>query len=506
MRSLKPAPDTSRSWRVLTSTALVLVAVAVFVAAFLWLFLGGSRTVVLASHDTEVRPTLDSTAVVRTGPLLPDFRLPTDGPIGVEIRLGKTEAESPEELIQRYAFIASDPTAQLAKLEGVVQDMALKAALRAAALGLAPVAVWLLLGPHRRGELFRGLRTRRGLVGFALLALLPALLWQPWESREDTQDEQRGWEPLSTFMSGLPLPEGAERIEIRTSPTTIGTKRLLQSALDTYEKSKEFYDDAQADAEALDLREPQDDETVAILVSDRHDNIGMDRVARAIGDAAGATVVLDAGDDTSTGEPWEAFSLDSLNRSFDDLERIGVAGNHDHGPFVVDYLADLGWTMLDGETVDVDGLGPVLGVHDPRSSGFGDWRDQTGLTFAEVEQRLADEACAAEERISTLLVHDTNIGSEALDRGCVDLVVGGHVHVQTGPDPVTGPDGAVGYSFTNGTTGGAAYAIAVGSKPRRDASVSLVTYRDDRPVGVQWVRLRTDGRFVVSDFEPLDLR
>lgn len=505
MRSRKPAPEASRSWRLLTGTALVLVALGVFLTAFLWLFLGGSRTVVLASHDAEVRPTLDSTAVVRTGPLLPDFRIATDSPVGVEIRLGKTEAESPEELIQRYAFIASDPTAQLAKLEAVVTDMALKAALRAAALGLAPIAVWLLLGPHRRGELFRGLRTRRGLVGFALLALLPALLWQPWERREDTQDEQRGWEPLTAFMSGFALPEGADQVEIRTSLTTIGTKRLLQSALNTYEKSKDFYDDAQAAAAELDLRQPREDETVAVLVSDRHDNIGMDRVARAIGDAAGASVVLDAGDDTSTGEPWEAFSLDSLNRSFDDLERIGVAGNHDNGPFVVDYLADLGWTMLNGETVDVDGLGPVLGVHDPRSSGLGDWRDQTGLTFSEVEERLADAACEAEDRISTVLVHDTNMASEALARGCVDLVVGGHTHVQSGPEPVVGPDGQIGHTFINGTTGGAAYAIAVGSKPRRDASVSLITYRDDRPAGVQWVRLRTDGRFVVSDYVPLVL-
>ena len=84
------------------------------------------------------------------------------------------------------------------------------------------------------------------------------------------------------------------------------------------------------------------------LVSDRHDNIGMDAVARAIGDAAGATAVFDAGDDTSSGKTWEAFSLDSVNAAFDDLDRWGVAGNHDHGPFVHDYLDDRGWTMLDG--------------------------------------------------------------------------------------------------------------------------------------------------------------
>ena len=52
---------------------------------------------------------------------------------------------------------------------------------------------------------------------------------------------------------------------------------------------------------AAQLRQPEDGETVAVLVSDRHDNIGMDPVARKVADEAGATVLLDAGDDTSTG-------------------------------------------------------------------------------------------------------------------------------------------------------------------------------------------------------------
>jgi hypothetical protein len=229
----------------------------------------------------------------------------------------------------------------------------------------------------------------------------------------------------------------------------------------------------------------------------------MDRVARAIGEAAGATVVLDAGDDTSTGQPWEAFSLDSLAGTFEDWDRFGVAGNHDHGTFVSTYLADAGWTMLDGEVVDAPWGGTLLGVDDPRSSGLGNWRDESGLSFTEVGTRLADAACDADERISTVLVHDANLGREALARGCVDLVVGGHTHVHSGPDVVDGENGATGYTWTNGTTGGAAYAIAVGSKPRREAEVSLVTYADGRPTGLQLVRLNTDGSWVVGEWAPI---
>ncbi|GAA5135223.1 hypothetical protein GCM10023339_72900 [Alloalcanivorax gelatiniphagus] len=491
----------------LAVVALVALSVALGVMVAVSLFLTSSRTVVLVGHDTVVRPTLGSDAIVETGPLLPDLRFRDVGPVGVTLALGKTEVGSIEELVERYAFIAGDPTAPVGKVQDVVVDMAVSAALRGLGVGLVPIAFFLLLGRHRRGELFRGLRTRQGLVALALLLVLPVLVWQPWESEEETQEEQGGWQTLADLAGpDVALPEEVRDIEIRTGPVTTQSKRLVLSAVDTYDKSKEFYSAAAEGAAELDLRAAEDGETVALLVSDRHDNIGMDRVARAIGEAAGATVVLDAGDDTSTGQPWEGFSLDSLQSAFDDWERFGVAGNHDHGPFVSTYLADLGWTMLDGETVDAPWGGTLLGVDDPRSSGLGSWREESGLSFTEVGDRLADAACAAAEDgepVSTVLVHDANLGREALARGCVDLVLGGHTHVQAGPTEVAGEDDSTGYSWTNGTTGGAAYAIAIGSKPRRDADVSLVTYADGRPVGLQWVRLRTDGSWVVGDWEPI---
>ncbi len=493
--------------RLLVGVALVVLSVTLGLAVAVSLFLTSSRTVVLVGHDTVVRPTLGGDAVVQTGPLLPDLRFRDVGPVGVDLALGKTEVGSIEELVERYALIAGDPTAPIDKVRSVVIDMAVTAALRGVAVGLLPVAVFLLLGRHRRGELFRGLRTRQGAAAGVLLLALPVLVWQPWESRERTQEEQGEWQTLAELAGpDVVLPDEVRAIEVRTGPVTTQSKRLVLSAIDTYDRSKEFYSTAAEGAADLDLRAAEEGETVALLVSARHDNIGMDRVARAIGDRVGATVVLDAGDDTSTGAPWEAFSLDSLTAAFEDWDRFAVAGNHDHGTFVSTYLADQGWTMLDGEVVDAPWGGTLLGVDDPRSSGLGNWRDESGLSFAEMGDRLADAACAAAEdgeRVSTVLVHDANLGDEALDRGCVDLVVGGHTHVQAGPDPVVGDDGAIGYTWTNGTTGGAAYAIALGSKPRRDADVSLITYADGRPIGLQWVRLRTDGSWVVGEWSPI---
>ena len=331
----------------------------------------------------------------------------------------------------------------------------------------------------------------RGCSPLALLLVLPLLVWQPWESREETQEEQGTWQTLAELAGpDVELPEEVRDIEVRTGPVTTQSKRLVLSAIDTYDKSKEFYSTAAEGAADLDVRQPEDGETVALLVSDRHDNIGMDRVARAIGEAAGATVVLDAGDDTSTGQPWEAFSLDSLAAAFDDWDRFGVAGNHDHGTFVSSYLADEGWTMLDGEAVDAPWGGTLLGVDDPRSSGLGSWRDESGLSFTEVGERLADAACAAAddgERVSTVLVHDANLGREALTRGCVDLVLGGHTHVQAGPTEVTGEDGATGLDLDqrHHRRGGVRHRARQQAAPRRRRQPGDVRRRatDRPPVG-----------------------
>jgi hypothetical protein len=307
------------------------------------------------------------------------------------------------------------------------------------------------------------------------------------------------------------VPEEAADVEIESGLVSDGTRRLVQSAVDTYRRSLDFYRALAEQAPELAplLRQPEEGEVVGLLVSDRHDNIGMDPVARAVAAAGGATFLLDAGDDTSTGGSWEAFSLESLDEAFADFDdRYAVTGNHDNGDFVVEHLDRLGFTMLDGEVVEGPGDIRLLGASDVRSSGLGAWRDERGVSFAEQQLLLADLACERDsegERVSTMLVHDANSGRIALERGCVDLVVAGHLHYQVGPERVDGTNGRVGYTYTSGTTGGAAYAVAIGSKLRRDAQVSLVTYADGRPAGIQPVTIRTNGDFVVGDYVPLTL-
>ncbi|MCH1865906.1 metallophosphoesterase [Nocardioides sp. CFH 31398] len=481
------------------------VAVPVAVTAFL----GGSREVELASHDVVVSPTHEPWVTVHSGPVLPDVRVPSPQPVGLDVTLGKTEASTTQELVDRYAFIASQPEGQVDILRGVVVDMAVAAGLRGAVAGAVPVLVWLLVGRARRAELLRRSRTPGGLVVGSGVALAVLLVWQPWAGvpQELTDDER--WEGLQDFVGdAVTVPDGVAEVEVRADVTTTQTRGLIQGAVDTYEQAQGWYEEARDDAADLadELRQPEDDETVVVLVSDRHDNIGMDPVARAVADAGGATGVYDAGDDTSSGRSWEAFSLDSLDAAFRDHDRWAVTGNHDAGPFVPGYLADKGWDVLDGEVVDGPGGARLLGVPDPRSSGYTPDRSAVGPSFDEVRTDLADQVCALDEdgeRVDTLLVHDANLGNAALARGCVDLVLGGHVHSRIGPEAFEGSNGERGVRYTTGTTGGAAYSIAVGSKPRREASVTLLTYRDGAAVGLQWVTLQTTGEFSVGEYVDL---
>ena len=488
----------------LRGLGLAAVWAVMTVATGIAFFLDSERAAVVAGHDTVIRPTLDGYVVVHTGPVLPDLRLDSGRRIGVEVTLGKTNADTLGELVERYALIASQPEGSVARVEGAVGDMARDAAALGALVGLLPVAIWGLLGAARRHELWRAARSRTGVAAFGLAVVAAVVVWEPWEDDESFIGDDQSWIALPIYLGdAVPVPSQLAAVEVRSDTGAIDSRRLIESAVSTYERSRKFYDAAAEAAGALELRQPLEGETVALLVSDRHDNIGMDRVARAIGDRGGATVVLNAGDDTSTGEKWEAFSLDSVSEAFDGYDRFVATGNHDEGDFVADYLGGLGWTVLDGSTEEGPGGGTLIGAPDPRSSGLGNWRDETGLSFSEVGDRFSEELCA-EERVNTVLVHDVNLADDALERGCVDLVVGGHVHVRIGPDAVEADDGAVGYTYTNGTTGGAAYAIAIGSKPRRDAMVSLVTYRDGVPAAIQSVTLQTNGTFEVGEYVELE--
>ncbi len=350
-------------------SVLAWLVVALPVAALT--FVNSSRTTVIASHEAEIQPTFDGWAEISLGPFLPSFRYPTDQRVGAEIVLGKTSLTSYEELVRRYAFLAGQPDGQIAKVGDAVAEMAVEALVVGALVGMVGPGVWFALGSRRRHELTATMRDRlrTGVVVAGVLALAAVIVARPWD-RTSEQLEGIAWQPLADALPDVPIPLDARPLQVDAGLLTEGTRRLVESALDSYQKSSSFYRAAAEEAAGLvdELRRPGEGETVAVLVSDRHDNIGMDPVARAIGDAGGATMLLDAGDDTSSGGSWESFSVNSLADAFEGYDVVAVAGNHDPGDRVVQQYEDSGFTVLDGEPVEVSSPAPSRKVAPPASA------------------------------------------------------------------------------------------------------------------------------------------
>ena len=153
--------------------------------------------------------------------------------------------------------------------------------------------------------------------------------------------------------------------------------------------------------------------------------------------------------------------------------------------------------------VDVEGI-RFLGYSDPRSSGLTAGWSQGSSSITEQGRELTETACE-DGSVSTVVVHSPTTGEEVAKSGCVDLVLSGHLHVQRGPTVLTGEDGRRTVTFTNASTGGAAFAFALGSKLRRQAQTTLITYRDGRPVGLQPVNFNPDGTIQVTPYVPVDV-
>ena len=162
------------------------------------LFLHGSRTTVVAGHDAVVRPSLDGWATLDLGPYLPNVRYPTGGRLGARIDLGKTTADSYPALIQRYAFIASQPEGADPQGPGHAdRPGGRQRRSTARCSGWPRPAVVLLVGRRRWGELraavtVRRARGRRAGGGAGASAGRRA----PLGPRTTSPVEQDTWQPL----------------------------------------------------------------------------------------------------------------------------------------------------------------------------------------------------------------------------------------------------------------------------------------------------------------------
>ncbi len=482
-------------------------------------FLHSERHLTIGAHQAVVSPQVDGHATIDFGPLLPEVRVPVDAPlgVGVNVRLGDSDAVGLEELLQRDAAIAAQPSGEVREVTAAVTDMAAEAALRGLGVGVLTVTVlvlgWRAVGADRRRRIRREMvQPSRGQVagGVAtVVVVVGALVLVSLPERQDAEPAQT-WTAAREVFPELPADPVLDRLQLAQGSATTSSRALVEGALYLYRDSVSFYGALEEQATQVRVREPEDGETTALVVTDRHDNIGMDPVARNIADRAQARLLIDLGDDTSQGGAWETFSINSLARAFKGFDVVSIGGNHDSRRTTKDQ-EKAGFTVLDGDPVEVGGV-RFLGDTDPRGTtltGYTEDAKTRDTALDDQDEELTTTACDADERgerVGVLAVHSWASGRKVAASGCVDLVLTGHLHYQVGPRAIAGPDGRSTTRLTTGTTGGAVLPIALGSSLRRDAQVTIVTFdADGAPVGLQVVTFTPAGVIDVGDYTELPL-
>ena len=500
--------------------AVLAVILAVAVPTTWSLFMQSERYLVIGAHDATVRPVTDGHATLDFGALLPQVRVPIDVPgnIGVAIDLGDSQSAGLEQMLARDAVIASQPEGEIRAVRTAVIGMGTSAAIRGLGLGLlagtAVVLIWTALGARRRDELrLRLSRPSRAQVltvsatGLVVAGSLVAVVVPGGAAGRPTKQ----WVPLTQEFPEVPNDiSGLQRIQLAQGSATSSSRALVEGALYLYRDSVTFYETLEETAQQAVLRVPEEGQTTAIVVTDRHDNIGMDPVVRRIADRAQARMLIDLGDDTGQGASWESFSINSLAREFDGFETVAVAGNHDTDA-VAEQMADQGFTVLGGRPVEVGGV-RFLGASDPRGTKLTGYTEDAATRnsgLAGQDSALRDAACSADEdgdRVGVLAVHSWASASQVAASGCVDLVLTGHLHYQVGPTAIDGPGETTTTRLTTGTTGGAVLPIALGSSLRRQAQVSVVTFDPEGvPVGVQVVSFNPSKVIDVAEYVTLPM-
>ena len=227
-----------------------------------------------------------------------------------------------------------------------------------------------------------------------------------------------------------------------------------------------------------------------VVVSDLHCNVGMARVIRSVVGLAGADVVLNAGDSTVNGTAVESYCVSAFADAVPSGVPLVIAdGNHDSVQTAEQERA-AGARVLDGGVVEVAGI-RVLGDSDPNATRVGIGTLPVGEeTVADAGRRLADVACAEEDGVDLLLVHNPNVGNATLDRGCAPAQISGHLHRRVGPVPV-----GEGVRYVSTSTAGAALGQATIGPLNGVAEITVLRFDPDARefMDQRLVRIHPDG-------------
>lgn len=272
-------------------------------------------------------------------------------------------------------------------------------------------------------------------------------------------------------------------VQLRTDPHLAGTPLAdieidgvlrpaivaVESYIETYfSRTNTYYDQLRQRLQDELARQPVElpgagkDVVRVGFVTDRHCNIGMDRVIVELLQHFDVQVLVSGGDDDFSGTfPFESACTRNLAEKSQQagMTDVFVSGNHDSLATRANER-DQRIQVLEDKIVTVEGV-HFLGDPDPRASRYGQGiqpssADERHRVLTEQGRRIGALACASKDKM-VVVVHDPDAGDAALRSGCghAVLALDGHTHHQAGPNSVVLPDGSTGYQFVGGSSGGA---------------------------------------------------
>ncbi len=221
-------------------------------------------------------------------------------------------------------------------------------------------------------------------------------------------------------------------------------------------------------------------------VSDVHLNpIGLE-VVRDLAEQFDVDAIVDTGDLTTFGSPFEARIGDLLAGM--PAPYLFVPGNHDSFANRASLARSDNLTVLDGEATRVAGI-EVLGVGDPVFTADNEVSDDERQA-ALAEASLATRTLVRRFAPDILAVHDPRLARAAL--GEVALVIAGHVHETTAQRL----DGTLVVTVgSTGATGLGSFTVDTGAPYQ----AQILHFRDERLVAVDTIALRgTNGEFRID--------